>query len=210
MNGNLVDIIFKGVANCVVNAWACDGIAMFYFSIEYCNFHWTVCVGRTKCEKRVETFPITKKAVAKVSANGVQWSQKHSRRKPCLGFKEVLAAMSLSYGLGHLKSFWKLWSQWWWFGVSFESLKNWRKGIHPPVGNLFCIQTLSFGRTALNPTRIRVVMLGEEPQSLPRVDVRGLPLQDSFVLTLKTTLPSLLCTRPLSLQKTRPRLILKI
>ena len=32
----------------------------------------TVCVGRTKCEKMVETIPITKKAVAKVSANGVQ------------------------------------------------------------------------------------------------------------------------------------------
>ena len=31
-----------------------------------------VLVGHLKCEKRVETFPITKKAVAKVSANGVQ------------------------------------------------------------------------------------------------------------------------------------------
>ena len=30
----------------------------------------------------------------------------------------------------------------WWFGVSFESLKNWRKGIHPLAENPFCIQTV--------------------------------------------------------------------
>ena len=75
------------------------------------------------------------------------------------------------------------------------------------VGNPFCSQTLSshlgeehsFLPTPLSSHRRchpSCHVGGEKTESLPRHGARGLPLGESFVLTLKPTLPPLLCTQP--------------
>ena len=60
---------FSGrLLNCVFNVWTSNiDIGMYAMIIEN-----SPCVGKTECEKSVETILITKKSVAKVSANEVQ------------------------------------------------------------------------------------------------------------------------------------------
>ena len=104
-------------------------------------------------------------------------------------------------------------------------MKNWALTKRNAEGIPLCIQTLSFGRIHSFPCQhlsshlVRChpsCHLGGKPESLPRHDACGSPLGESFVLTLKPTLPPLLCRQTLSpesgsaLGANHPQLILKI